>query len=466
MTNQNLITKLPKVDKVLAEPIISTALAKIPHTLVLKGIRAVIEDLRKKLLSNQLLETTILTPAAVASSAISLTHKLTNPSLRRLINGTGVIIHTNLGRSLLAKTALQRLIENSKVYTNLEYDLNKGSRGNRHSHIINILKEITGAESAIIVNNNAAAVYLCLQSLAVGREVIVSRGQLIEIGGHFRIPDIMTRSGAILKEIGSTNKTHLEDYEQAINIKTSLLLKVHTSNFALVGFHQEVPLKKLRQLANYYHLPLMVNLGSGVLINLTNFGLPNEPTVQETLANGADIVTFSGDKLLGGPQAGIILGRTKLIEQIRINPLNRILRIDKLTLAAIEATLELYRDPKQAITKIPTLHMLSKSYKKLRRQAANLTKQLIALGLPKLKAITRDGQSQVGGGALPLAAPRTRLVQIRIKGISSTKLEQALRTAPIPIIPRIENGQVLIDVRTLLNNDLQLIVKTIAKIAN
>ncbi len=465
MVDQNLMARLPKVDQVLAEPILGEALAELPRALVLEAVRTVLEELRAALLSGQAPMPQTLTAVAVAEAAGGRARESARPSLRRLINATGVVVHTNLGRSLLAEAAIQRLLELNRTYTNLEYDLAKGARGSRYVHVAGILREITGAEAALVVNNNAAAVYLCLQSLAEGREAIVSRGQLVEIGGSFRIPDVMAKSGAILKEVGATNKTHLRDYEKAITSNTGLLLKVHTSNFALVGFHQEVPLKDLRVLADRYHIPLMEDLGSGVLLDLARFGLPKEPTVQEALADGADLVTFSGDKLLGGPQAGIILGRTDFIERVRVNPLNRALRIDKLTLAALEATLELYRDPQRAAAEIPTLRMLATPYDELRRRAAALVRRLMALGLPRLKAITLEGQSRVGGGALPLAAPRTRLVQVSVEGMSPTRLEQALRAAPTPVIARLEDGRLLMDVRTLVGDDARVMVEILAGLA-
>jgi L-seryl-tRNA(Ser) seleniumtransferase len=466
MADRKLMAKLPKVDQVLAEPQLRELLIELPRTLVLDGVRLVLENLRVGLLAGRKLELSALELATVAAAAASRARELARPSLRWVVNATGVVVHTNLGRSLLAGAALERMLALNRTYTNLEYDLEKGARGSRYTHVTGILKEITGAEAALVVNNNAAAVYICLQSLASGREVIVSRGQLVEIGGSFRIPDVMARSGAVLKEVGSTNKTHLRDYEQAVTSNTGLLLKVHTSNFAMVGFHHEVPLKELRLLADRCHLPLMEDLGSGVLMDLTRFGLPKEPTVQETLADGVDLVTFSGDKLLGGPQAGVILGRAELVEQVRVNPMNRALRIDKLTLAALEATLALYRDPQRAVAAIPTLRMLATPYEELRRRAAGLARRLRALGLTRLKVATVDGQSRVGGGALPLAAPRTRLLVVEVEGVSATRLEQGLRAAPIPIIARLEDGCLFLDVRTLVGDDVQVIARTLAGLAS
>ncbi|MFH1057208.1 MAG: L-seryl-tRNA(Sec) selenium transferase [Pseudomonadota bacterium] len=466
MDKQKTLARLPKVDQVLAQPDWDQAGAGLPRSLRLKAVRAVLENLREALLAGQELTRDQLGLAAVTASALARARELARPSLRRVVNATGVVVHTNLGRSLLAPQAIERLMALNRTYTNLEYNLEAGERGSRYVHVAGILREITGAEAALVVNNNAAAVFISLLSLAAGREVIVSRGQLVEIGGSFRIPDVMARSGAILREVGTTNKTHLRDYENAITSNTGLLLKVHTSNFAVVGFHKEVPLAEMRVLADRYHLPLMEDLGSGVLMDLAAFGLPHEPTVQQALADGADLVTFSGDKLLGGPQAGVILGRAEHVEKIRTNPLNRALRIDKLTLAALEATLELYRDPAQAVAAIPTLRMLAVSQAELTRRAANLARRLRALGLACLSVSTQDGVSRVGGGALPLAAPATRLLQVSIAGLSPTRLEEALRGGDPPIICRLEDGRLLMDVRTLVEEDAPAIIAALVRLAS
>ncbi|MBI4798806.1 MAG: L-seryl-tRNA(Sec) selenium transferase [Desulfarculus sp.] len=465
MVEQSLMARLPKVDQVLAQPELHALAGQVPRSLILQGVRLVLEGMRARLKDGQAVPPQDLTPAAVAGQAAAQARRLARPSLRRLVNATGVVVHTNLGRSLLAEEALKRLAELNRAYTNLEYDLDAGARGSRYVHVAGILKELTGAEAALVVNNNAAAVFLSLQSVAAGREVIVSRGQLVEIGGSFRIPDVMAKSGAILREVGTTNKTHPRDYEGAITSNTGLLLKVHTSNFAVVGFHQEVNLAQMREIADRFHLPLMEDLGSGTLVDFSPFGLPKEPTVQEALAEGADLVTFSGDKLLGGPQAGIILGKSELIERLRANPLNRALRIDKLTLAALEATLELYRDPQAALGQIPTLRMICRPHQELRRQAAALARRLKALNLPRLSVTTLDGASRVGGGAMPLAAPATRLVEVAVQGLSPTRLEEGLRAGDPPVIARLEDGRLLLDVRTLVGDDPEVIAQALARLA-
>jgi L-seryl-tRNA(Ser) seleniumtransferase len=465
MPDQSLLARLPKVDQVLARPELTALLAELPRSLIKEAVRLHLERLRERILAGDEPGDQALAVETVALGAATRARNLAKPSLRGLINATGVVVHTNLGRSLLADSALERLLALNRTYTNLEYDLEAGRRGSRYDHASGLLADLTGAEAAIVVNNNAAAVFLCLQTLAQGSEVIVSRGQLVEIGGSFRIPDVMARSGAILREVGATNKTHLHDYENAITSQTALLLKVHTSNFAVVGFHKEVPLTELRQLADRYHLPVMEDLGSGTLIDFSHFGLAKEPTVQETVAAGADLVTFSGDKLMGGPQAGIILGKRDLVEAVRKNPVNRAMRIDKMTLAALEATLELYREPEKALELIPTLRMIATPYQELRKRAANLVRRLNRLNLPKLKAATREGASRVGGGALPLAAPRSRLVELQIEGLSATKLEESLRAGDPPIICRLEDGRLLMDMRTLQPGDGKLIAEALKRLA-
>ena len=466
MVDQSLLARLPKVDQLMNREELRDMMPQMPRQLVLKAVRRAVDELRQAIIDGEEVNEARLSEQAVALRAAELAREFGRPSLRSLVNATGVVVHTNLGRSLLAEAALQRLIELNRTYTNLEYDLAKGARGSRYDHVAEILQEITGAEAALVVNNNAAAVFLALQTLAQGREVIVSRGQLVEIGGSFRIPEVMARSGAILHEVGSTNKTHLHDYENAVNDQTAMLLKVHTSNFAVVGFHSAVPIPELAELGKKHGLPVMDDLGSGCFMDLSMFGLPKEPTAQEALHQGADLVTFSGDKLLGGPQAGIVLGRADLVERLRKNAMNRALRIDKLTLAALEATLELYRDPAKAIEQIPTLHMISLGYKTLSGRASRLAGQLNAMGLERLRVTTRKGISKVGGGALPLAEPATRLLDISIDGVSPTALEAALRGWSRPIICRLDDGHLLMDVRTLLPGDGPVIAEALTFLAS
>jgi L-seryl-tRNA(Ser) seleniumtransferase len=353
----------------------------------------------------------------------------------------------------------------SEGYSNLEYDLKSGKRGSRYSHVEGILKEITSAEAAMVVNNNAAAVLISLDTLAKGREVIVSRGQLVEIGGSFRIPDVMGKSGAKMVEVGTTNKTHLWDYEEKIGPDTALLLKVHQSNFQIVGFTEEVETSELVALGKKYGIPLMEDLGSGCLVDLSKYGLLKEPTVQEVLANGVDLVTFSGDKLLGGPQAGIILGRKDLVEAIKKNQLSRALRIDKLTLLALEETLTLYRDERAAVNEIPTLEMICQSYDGLDKKAQKLTEMLTGSETENYTLVGIDGHSRIGGGALPLQKLPTRLLCLTPKKMSAQEMEGWLRSYDPPIIVRIETDQVLLDMRTIREKELKTVAQALKKLA-
>jgi len=386
--------------------------------------------------------------------------------LCRVINGTGVIVHTNLGRSLLAPQALEQMEIAARYYSNLEFDLQLGQRGSRYSHVVDLLSELTGAEAALVVNNNAAAVLLALNTLSQGKEVIVSRGQLVEIGGSFRIPEVMTRSGAVLREVGTTNKTHLRDYEAALSEHTGLLLKVHTSNYRIIGFTKEVPLEDLVALGQKHGLPVMEDLGSGSFLDVSSFGLEKEPTVREVVQTGADVVTFSGDKLLGGPQAGIIVGRAKTIQALRNNPLNRALRIDKLTLAALEATLKLYRNEEQARRDIPTLALLTVPLTKLHQQAKKLYGLLIKTAPPSLAIDLIPTTSQVGGGALPLSSMNSYALAFSSQLYSTSEVERRFRAFNPPIIGRIEKDHFLLDVRTILREDFSFIEKCLKEWEN
>ncbi|MGQ9647026.1 MAG: L-seryl-tRNA(Sec) selenium transferase [Thermodesulfobacteriota bacterium] len=461
---QQVLRKIPKVDEVLSRPEMTDLLKIHPRALVVDAIRKGLGHLRQELLEKG--------SSQVEASVFSFEHLYpriqkeielqVRPRLRRVINATGVIIHTNLGRSPLHPLALQHLIDISKTYSNLEYDLNVGERGERYSHVEGMLCRLSGAESALVVNNNAGAVLLALNTLAEGREVIVSRGELVEIGGAFRIPDVMKRSGALLKEVGTTNRTHLNDYQKAIGSQTALLLKVHTSNFRVLGFTSNVPLQELVQLGKQYDLPVMEDLGSGCLIDLSRYGLEKEATVPEAVGAGADVVTFSGDKLLGGPQAGILLGRKHVIEAMKTNPLTRALRIDKLTLAALESTLHFYLDEKKAMTEIPTLRMLGFDLSKLKRRARRLSKRLSQAPQQAQVAI-REDVSQVGGGALPLQNLPTMVLTIKPHNLSVNSLEESLRKGDPPIIGRISKDELVLDMRTVFDEEIPLLAQGIEK---
>jgi len=459
MKKEELLRSIPAVHeliKALKDEI------KAVESLYLLSAREAAEYFRQAILAEEL--TRVPTFEEVLAKAKELLRRRLRPSLCRVINATGVVVHTNLGRSLLPKEAIEALLLVARRYSNLEFDLSSGRRGSRYSHVEEILCELTGAESALVVNNNAAAVLLTLNTLAQGREVIVSRGELVEIGGSFRIPDVMSRSGAILREVGTTNRTHLRDYEEAINENTALLMKVHKSNFALVGFTKEVSEKELVELGRRYGLPVIEDLGSGCFIDFSKYGLLKEPTVQETLAAGLDVVTFSGDKLLGGPQAGLILGRRELIDQIKRNPMNRAVRIDKLTLAALEATLRLYRDLDQAVEHIPTLALITMSPKEIRLKAKRLVSCLRKEDLSGAKFEIRETISRVGGGALPLASPKSYAVVIESERYSAAKVERLLRQNEPPIISRVEEDKVFLDMRTVLPDEIPEIAAALAKI--
>jgi L-seryl-tRNA(Ser) seleniumtransferase len=357
----------------------------------------------------------------------------------------------------LPKTAIEHLLAVADHYSNLEFNLQAGRRGSRYTIVEDILCELSGAQAAMVVNNNAGAVLLCLDTLAHGKEVIISRGELVEIGGSFRIPDVMTKSGALLKEVGTTNRTHMRDYESAIGTNTGLLLKVHTSNYSIIGFTAQVPLVDLIALGKKFQLPVMEDLGSGNLIDFSRFGLLSEPTVQATVASGVDVVTFSGDKLLGGPQAGIIVGKKEIVDHIKANPLTRALRIDKLTLAALEATLRLYRDETQAVAQIPTLAMLTAALPELKARAYKIRDALFSLDQDSISVSLTDHTSRAGGGSLPMVELPSCCVAVQIQGVSANGIEVALRSGSPPIIGRIENDRFLLDPRTVLPDEIELI---------
>lgn len=447
---------LPKVDEFLRLPCGEELVSRWGREAVVKTLRQCLDELRSQIAAG---ETAPNIQALVDGLPAWLKRKLSEsfrPSLRRVINCTGIPLHTNLGRAPLADEAIDAIVQAARGYSTLEYDLVSGERGSRQDHVRELLCEITGAEDGIVVNNNAGAVLIVLSALAKGREVIVSRGQLVEVGGSFRIPEVMEQGGAILKEVGATNKTHLRDYEQAITENTAALLKVHTSNYRIIGFTAEVDGKEMASLAHKRGLLAIEDLGSGVL--LPGFG---EPTVQEALTAGMDVVTFSGDKLLGGPQAGLIVGKSSLIQQIKKHPLARALRIDKLTLAALEATLRLYRYS-DSTTRVPLIRMLNKSQEELYAAAQELS--LAINGLSGFKAEVIAVTGQVGGGSLPGKDMPGFAVAIDSTG-GCVALEAALRNHQVPIIARIVQDRVLIDPRTLLPDDSAEILRALASLS-
>ncbi len=457
---KELLRGLPKIDEILSifdENFLNTNGREV----VLTTLREIIDENRKAILKGEVNYTLTKEDAKVECEKRLLKKKEKN--LKRVINGTGVIIHTNLGRSLLSEEATYAVSSVASSYSNLEYDLEKGARGSRYSLIEEIIKDITGAEGALVVNNNASAIMLVLNSLCENKEVIVSRGQLVEIGGSFRIPDVMKFSRAKLVEVGTTNRTHIYDYEDGITEETSALLKVHSSNFKIVGFTKEVSTKELCDLGKERNIPVIEDIGSGVLIDLSKYGLEKEPTVIESLESGVDVVTFSGDKMLGGAQAGIIVGKKKFIEKIKRNQLTRALRVDKFTLAALEITLKHYLNEKEAIEKIPTLHMMTLSSEKIKKRAERFVCMTKSLNSYYDFSI-EEGFSTVGGGAMPDSKLETYLVKIISKNINEVNLEKELRAYETPIITRVYNGSVYIDFRTILEKDYEVIFNALKEI--
>jgi L-seryl-tRNA(Ser) seleniumtransferase len=463
---KELLRQLPSVDELLKEDRVKAWLGSHPRVLVLDALRTALDRKRKTVIdrSGKGASDVDLSLPAVLNSAEGILTELSSPSLRPLINATGVVVHTNLGRSLLSEAAIERIIEVNRSYSNLEYDIAAGERGKRYTHIEGILTRLTGSEAATAVNNNAAAVLLCLNTLAKGKEVIVSRGELVEIGGSFRVPEVMERSSAILREVGSTNKTHLKDYQKAINENTGLLLKVHTSNYKIVGFTKEVSPAELAELGKKHKVPVMWDLGSGSFLDLASYGIGDEPTVKQAMDAGVDILTFSGDKLLGGPQAGMILGKKQYLDPIRSNPLARALRIDKMTLAALEATLTQYLDEEKAIRDIPTLWMLTQPLSEIQRKAELLASGIKSIGDNKLTVAIQDDLSQTGGGALPTGKLPTKVVAIGHKSLSANQIETRLRLGKPAIITRIKEGMVLFDPRTLNDGEIGKIAESVKAI--
>ncbi len=459
-----LLKRLPGIDHIMELLEKDDFFLNIPRSVRLQCARKTVAGLRADIISGQKrISEADLADEGILHRVRNSAHETMTPRLVRTINATGVVLHTNMGRSLLCRDAIENLATVAAHYSNLEFDLASGKRGSRYSAVEEILCELSGAEAAMAVNNNAGAVLLCLETLARGKNVIVSRGELVEIGGAFRIPDVMAKSGGILKEVGTTNRTHLNDYEQAIDNETALLLKVHTSNYAVVGFTASVSLKELVSLGKANRLPVMEDLGSGTLIDFSKYGMKPEPTVQQSIADGADLVTFSGDKLLGGPQAGIITGKATLLEKIKKNSLTRALRIDKLTLAALESTLREYRDESKALAEIPTLRMLTCPLDAIRARAQKLHQILQAVGDSTLQLSLCDRPSRVGGGAFPLEELPSRCVGIRITGMPVNAFEKLMRLGDPPVIGRIEEDVWMMDMRTVQDEELVLIGDAVAQ---
>ncbi len=460
LTNRRL-RDLPGIDKLLQQPQLTGIKDQIPYAILLEAAQTIVEECRNRILNATEPPLSVPDLDTIANQAVQLARRLNAPHLRPVINATGTLLHTNLGRAPLADAALRAVADVARSYSNLELDLESGTRGNRFSHVDKLICQLTGAEAATVVNNNAGAVMLSLAALAFGKEAIVSRGELVEIGGSFRIPEVMAASGVTLREVGSTNKTHLEDYTSAICADTGLLLKVHTSNYRIVGFSEAVCGARLAELGREKNLPVMEDLGSGMLFDMTPYGLPREPTVAETIAAGLDIVTFSGDKLLGGPQAGIIAGRKEAVGRIRKHPMARALRCDKMTLAALEATLRLYLDPVRAKSAIPLLQMLSVTAAETKIRCTQIAAQLRASLGDQMECHIVEEPSTVGGGALPLSELAGYAVAITPGAISVDQLCARLRSGPVPVISRIQAKSLRLNPRTVRPDEEPLLIAAV-----
>lgn len=461
---ENIYQWIPAVDELLLAPQIKK-INGVPRIIILDCIRGVLGGYRRSLnkTKDQYLNPGELKDAIIKDVLAEINNKA-KPSLRPVINATGIVLHTNLGRAVLSEAACQAIDFVAAGYCNLELNLDSGERGSRYAHVEELILRLTEAESCLVVNNNAAAVLLALDTLAKGKETIVSRGELVEIGGAFRIPDVMERSGSRLVEVGTTNKTYIEDYEKEIKAETGLLLKVHTSNYRIIGFTQEPVLKDLVELGHKKDIPVMEDLGSGCLFDLKAFGIGDEPTVQQVVASGVDVVTFSGDKLLGGPQAGIIVGKEKYISLMKRNPLNRALRIDKMTVAALEATLRSYLEPESVQREIPTLEMLTRPLKTLQEQANTLKEMLTKNSIAAVEVTIEEGVSQVGGGSLPGIMLPTFLVTIKLDHQKVDQFAAALRLGTPAVLTYIRDNKVIIDPRTVLPSQYQQLVSAIGQL--
>jgi len=455
---KNLLRSLPSVSTILGTDEVADWLQGLPRRLVVAAVQTAIDDARRRILDGDVDEA-FSTEEILVAAEEELTRR-SLPSLQPVVNATGIVLHTGLGRAPLSEVAIEAVVEGASGYCNLEFDLKTGERGRRSSHVGELLCELTGAEAATVVNNNAAATYLILRSLAVGKEVVVSRGQLIEIGGSFRLPDIFSASGAILQEVGTTNRTRIADYAQAVNEETAILMRAHPSNYRVVGFTAEVSIAELADLAHDRELIAVDDLGSGVLIDAKAHGLPGEPSVADSINGGADVVCFSGDKLLGGPQCGIIVGRERYIARIESHPLMRTYRVGKMTLLALEATLRQYRDDTEAVETVPTLSMLRRSTEALAGAAQNLAEKLRKTVSSEDFFVCTD-VGFAGGGAMPGHEFETVVVQWRPNEFSVTEAAAALRAAEVPVVARIRDEAVCFDLRTLREDDFDAIADAV-----
>ena len=450
--SKHLLSQIPAINKILLLDEIKELMNTYTEVAIKSAIKQYIEEVKQAILNEELSEVPSL--SKIVGEVARIVEKEDKNSLRRVINATGTILHTNLGRSLLSEKIKENIESVAFNYSNLEFDIDNKKRGSRYVHLIDIIKKLTGAEDVLVVNNNAAAVLLTLNTLVKDQEIIVSRGELVEIGGAFRIPEIIKLSGGVPVEVGTTNKTHLKDYENAITEETGALLKVHTSNYKILGFTESVSNEEISYLARENELVSINDLGSGQFVDFSKFGLPYEPTVKEILDSGIDIVTFSGDKLLGGPQAGIIVGKKKYIEKMKKNQLTRALRVDKMTLASLEATLKLYLDEKDALEHIPTLHMISLSKERLFGKADVLKTKLSDLDFD---IRIEEDKAEVGGGSYPASYLESVAVKLTHRKLHATEIERKLLEVEIPIITRIKDNSIILDMRTLRTREFDIV---------
>jgi L-seryl-tRNA(Ser) seleniumtransferase len=452
MANERLsLRDLPSVDRLLSHPEVIFLLKKFNRDYVVQRLRQLLDALRQTIRQGGKIRAQDLSAESILAQLKSALSSHDEPRLLRVVNATGTILHTNLGRAVLADEAIEAAVRAGRHPVNLEFDLVTGKRGRREENVESLMLDLTKAEAASVVNNNAAAVLLALNTLAEGKEVVVSRGELIEIGGSFRIPDIMAKSGAILQEVGTTNRTHIEDYERAISEKTALLLKVHTSNYKIVGFAAEVDLSALVALGQKHRLPVMEDLGSGALVDLSTYGLPKEPVVANQIAFGADVITFSGDKILGGPQAGLIVGKKNWISLINQNPLKRAVRCGKLTLAALEATLRLYQQSVDLAERLPTLRAFTRSLAQIEEMGKSILPVLQENLGENYSLSLEDSVSQIGSGALPTEEISTKVIAIRHRQMGAEKIAHRFRMANPPILGRVREDRFLLDLRAIFS---------------
>ena len=462
MSNRNeLLRKIPKIDEVLLDDRLVFLLEKYPRAAIVEQLRNIIDEIRKGILAEKITEMPSIED--ILSMLEEKTGVNNQFSLRRVINATGVVLHTNLGRACLSDKVCDYIKEIAGHYSTLEYDLKKGARGSRHDHVEKIICKITGAEAAMVVNNNAAATMLCLAALAYGKEVIVSRGELVEIGGSFRIPEIMEQSGAILKEVGATNKTHVKDYRKAYNKETTgVLLKVHTSNYRVFGFTQEVTLDEMVALGKEWNLPVVYDMGSGLMVDLSRYGV-EEPSILATMKTGIDLILFSGDKLLGGPQMGILAGKKELVDKMKSHPLARAFRVDKMTLIGAEAVFREYLDLKQVQETNPVLKMITTKEEAL-KERANRLKQAIETKAPDFICEVEECEDSVGGGSAPTSILKGYSLKVSSNKCTAEKIERQLRKQKMPVIVTIYHEQVHLHLRTIADDEVDLIAESFAGI--